>query len=95
MNINKITSRIRCTNTQDVSWENSHGEEKPNKHFPYIRVSSNNVMMSLGMPPTESSEGEGNVPRARTYPTERLFTRCVKTKSKSALPRREIEPSTE
>ena len=92
--INKITSRNRCTNTQDVSWENPHGGEKPNKHFPYVRVSSYNVMTSIGMPLAESSEGEGNVPSARTYPTNRkLFTRCTITKSKSALPRREKDIS--
>ena len=89
--INEITSRNRCTNTQDVTWENPHGGEKPNKPFPYVRVSSYNVKTSLGMRPTESSEGEGNVPSARTYPTNRkLFTRCAITKDTSVLPRREI-----
>ena len=48
--INKITSRIRCTSTQDISWENPHGGEKPNKPFPYIRVSFTMLMTSLGMP---------------------------------------------
>ena len=51
-------------------------------------------MTCLGMPPVESSKAEGNVPRARTYPTERLFTRCAKTKNKNALLRREREPNT-
>ena len=46
------------------------GEKKPSKPFPYIRVSSNNVMMSLGMPLEKTSEGEGNIPRVRTYPTK-------------------------
>ena len=50
--------------------ENPYGGEKPNKPFPYIKVSSNNVMTSLGMPLAKTSEGEGNVPRARTYPTK-------------------------
>ena len=45
------------------------------------------------MPLAESLEGEGNVPRARTYRPERLFTRCAKTKSKCALPRREKDIS--
>ena len=31
---NKITSRNKCTNTQDVTWENPHGVEKPIKPFP-------------------------------------------------------------
>ena len=92
--INKITSRNKCTNTQDVTWENPHGGEKPSKPFPYVRVSSYNVKTCLGMPPTKSSEGEGNVPRARTYqPTEKLFTRCAITKNTSAQPRREKDIS--
>ena len=87
--INKITSRIRCTSTQDISWENPHGGEKPSKPFPYIRVSSNNVMTSLGMPLAKTSEGEGNVPRARTYPTESLFTKCAKPRAKVRYNERE------
>ena len=56
-----------------------------------FRVSSYNVNTCLGMPPAKSSEGEGNVPRARTYqPTEKLFTRCAITKDTSALPRGEM-----
>ena len=91
---NKITSRNKCTNTQDVTWENPYGVEKPNKPFPYVRVSSFNVNMCLGMPPAKSSKGEGNVPRARTYePKTKLFTRCAITKDTSAQPRREKDIS--
>ena len=62
--INKITSRIRCTSTQDISWVNPHGEEKPNKPFPYIRVSSNDVNDDPWHASGKTSEGEGYVPRA-------------------------------
>ena len=34
------------------------------------------------MPLEKSSEGEGNVPGERTYPTKSLFTKCVKPRAK-------------
>ena len=58
------------------------GEKKPSKPFPYIRVSSKNVMTILGMPLAKTSEGEGNVPRARTYPTESSSQGAQKPKAK-------------
>ena len=59
-----------------------------------FRVSSYNVNTWLGMPPAKSSEGEGNVPRERTYePKTKIFTRCTITKDTSAQPRREKDIS--
>lgn len=62
--INKITNRIRCTSTQDISWQNPHWGEKPSKHFPYIKVSSNNVNDEPWHASSKTPEGEGNIPRA-------------------------------
>ena len=90
ISINKITSRIRCTSTQDVSWENPHGGEKPNKPFPYIKVSSNNVNDVPWHASGKNLEGEGNVPRARTYPTEKSSSQgALNQKQKCATKERD------
>ena len=90
---NKITSRNKCTNTQDVTWENPHGVEKPSKPFPleYLPTMSICALACLRQNPRRVKatylENEPNQPKTK------LFTRCVITKDTSAQPRREKDIS--
>ena len=95
--INKISNRNRCTRYTRFILGKPLWGRKTQQAFS-LRVSSYNVNTCLGMPPTKSSESEGHVPSARTYPTKcqnqipryKVSSSLVRnTKRPSALPRRE------